>query len=128
MLQYPTKDMNRETNTVGGSFRTNGNGVIDNTLNVGIGFTATRAGVGIVDVKLLQPARSLLHFRAELWDADLTNRRIQNVSKTLGTDGCWTVRITLTDLNNAGVVAQELPASDATHFISFDARLQLGSA
>lgn len=129
MLPYPDSyNLNRDVLRVEGRFRTNGNGAIDNSLNVGISFTATRTGVGVCTVKINAPGRRLLHFEPQLWKVAPTGAghqmRLVVSDFAQGTDGMWTVTLTQTDLNNAGPAAIEFSASDAKNWISFTAALQ----
>jgi hypothetical protein len=133
MLEFPDNyDLNRHVNYVSGRFRVNGGGAIDNTLNVGRGFTATRTGVGVATVKILQPARAWIKFVPSIVDVGPTGAggqlRVVLSDFAQGADGCWTFTITQTDLNNAGPAAIEWLASDAKNWIQFDCELQLGAA
>lgn len=133
MLEFSDNyDLNRHVNYVHGRWRPNGASAVDNTLNVGRGFTVTRTGVGVATVKINTPARAILDFEAHIWDVGPTGAggqlRVAVSDFAQGTDGMWTVTLTQTDLNNAGPAAIEWLASDAKNWISFTATLQLGSA
>lgn len=123
-------DISRHVNYMSGRFRPNGASAIDNTLNEGRGFTATRTGVGLVSLKILIPCRAILDVDAKLWLPALIARRIElrNAPVKGASDGLFTVALVLTDLNNAGPVAVEFSATSVDYWVTFRATLQLGSA
>lgn len=120
-------DVNRHVNYVEGRAFLNGAGVIDNTLNEGRSLIFTRTGIGTMSIKIDVPARKLLHCDITLSKVAILNRMLHVLGQVQGTDGKWTVSVTLTDLNNAGVAATEWAAANAAAYVSVKAILQLGS-
>lgn len=121
-------DASRNMRYVCGRVLVNGAGTFGASSGATSFFTAARTGVGTATIKILIPCTDLCDFQVTYSKAAILNRLIHILGWTQGTDGMFTVQLALSDLNNAGVVAAEWAAAAATAFISFSARLQMGTS
>lgn len=110
-----------------GRFRPNGGGAVDNTLNVGKGFTVTQGAAGVFSVVTDFPVTHVFSITPSLWLNARANVDVKVGAISISsTTGLLTFAL-LTQQSSDGTTAVDI-ASNANNWITFDITFrQMGS-